>query len=178
VRKRWVLGPAAVALVVALLFALRREDAPSVAPTAAGERGTRTVELFLPGPDGDLVRETREIVGGDFLEEDVRRVIEELILGGGEGGDAVVRPLPASTQLINVFHDDEGEITLNFSEHLRSDHPGGSEAELATLRSLVSTIAANFAGVDRVRILIDGEMVPTLAGHVDLSVPLSVEDYR
>lgn len=174
-RVRWIAGAAAaVALLVALLLALRREDAPSVAPTAASLRGTRTVELFLPGPEGDLVRETREIEGGEFLEEDVRRVIEELIAGSEEG----VRPLPASTRLLNVFHDEAGEITLNFSEHLRTDHPGGSEAELATLKSLVSTIAANFAGVDRVRILIDGEIVPTLAGHADISAPLPVEEHR
>jgi spore germination protein GerM len=120
------------------------------------------------------VRETREIVAGDFLEEDVARVVQEL-LGGGEGG---LRPLPADTRLLNVFHDGAGEVTLNFSEELQSAHPGGSEAELATLQCLVSTIAANFAGVDRVRILIEGESVATLAGHADLSAPVAVDDYR
>ncbi|MGQ0721359.1 MAG: GerMN domain-containing protein [Candidatus Eiseniibacteriota bacterium] len=176
---RWIAGAAAgaalvFALIVALIFAVRREDAPTVAPTAGSVRGTRTVELYLPGPDGGMVRETREIEGGDYLEEDVRRVLAELIAGGENG----VRPLPASTRLLNVFHDDAGEITLNFSEHLRTDHPGGSESELATVRCLVSTIAANFAGVDHVRILIEGEIVPTLAGHADISVPLDVRDHR
>jgi hypothetical protein len=32
--------------------------------------------------------------------------------------------------------------------------------------------------VDRVRILVEGETVQTLAGHADLSRPLEVRDYR
>lgn len=165
---------AGLLLLGALVWVLRQEEQPVVGGVPDDVRGTRTVELFLPGPDGDLVRETREIVGGDFLEADVRRAVEELIAGGEAG----IRPVPPSTRLKNVFHDGEGGITLNFSEHLRSDHPGGSEAENATLRSLVTTVGVNFPGVDRVLVLIDGEMVSTLAGHADLSKPLNVQDYR
>ena len=86
--------------------------------------------------------------------------------------------LPRSTHLLNVFYDGEGEVTLNFSEHLRVDHPGGSAAEFATLHCLVATIGQNFPEVARVRLLIGGESVSTLAGHADISSPLHVSDYR
>ena len=36
--------------------------------------------------------------------------------------------------LLNVFYDGAGEVALNFTDHLRTDHPGGSDAEIATLR--------------------------------------------
>ncbi|NNE44178.1 MAG: GerMN domain-containing protein [Gemmatimonadetes bacterium] len=173
--KWWVIGGVgALALAAGLLFALQREEAPVVSAPEAEVLGTRSVDLYFPGLEGELVTETREIVGAETTEKDIRRVVEELIDGGSRG----IRPLPASTRLLNVFLDGAGEATLNFSEHFRSDHPGGSEAELATLRCLVASVATNFPGVDRVRLLVDGEVVPTLAGHADLSRPLTVQDYR
>jgi spore germination protein GerM len=131
------------------------------------------VELFFPGSAGGMQRETREIVGSDFLETDVRRTVEELITGPEEGS----HPLPPSTRVLSVFYDREGEITVNFSEDLTVDHPGGSDAEIETIRCLVTTIGKNFPGVDRVRVLVEGDVVSTLAGHMDLSRPLSLADF-
>ena len=67
---------------------------------------------------------------------------------------------------------------MNFSDDLPLDHPGGSAAEIETIRSIVATIGVNFAGVDRVRVLVEGDVAETLAGHMDLSRPLRVEDYH
>lgn len=176
-KKRWIVAISAgsAALVAwGLEVAVNREAADVGKPGADPLAGTRTVELTFPDADGRFVVETREIVGGDHLEQDVRRAIEELIAGPKDG----VTALPNTTRLLDVFFDGDGELTLNFSDDLRTDHPGGSEAEMATLRCLVTTIAANFPAVDRVRVLVDGETIPTLAGHADLREPLNVEDYR
>jgi spore germination protein GerM len=168
-------GSVALALVLwGLEIALKREASDVGKPGVDAVAGTRTVELTFPSADGRFIVETREIVGGDHIEQEVRRTVEELIAGPQEG----VRPLPAATRLLDVFFDGDGEITLNFSDDLRTDHPGGSEAETATLRCLVGTIAANFPGVDRVRVLVDGDVIPTLAGHVDLSEPIPVSAFR
>jgi hypothetical protein len=174
---RWIVLAVAlgIAMTVGLMTALNRED-PGVLTTATGTRltGTRSIELLFPGSGGGLARETREIIGSDHLETDVLRTIEELI-AGPESGD---HPLPATTRVLSVFYDSEGEVTVNFSDDLPLDHPGGSDAEIETIRSLVTTIGVNFAGVDRVRVLVEGDAVETLAGHVDLSRPLRVEDYQ
>lgn len=177
-RFRWLIALGAFGLVLiggGLWYALQREEPVVVAPASeAVIQGTRTIDLFFPGPEGEILRESREIVGSEFLEDDVRRAVEELIRGGTAG----IRPVPSSTRLLNVFYDGTGEITLNFTDHLRTDHPGGSEAELATLRCLVSTVGSNFPGVDQVRLLIEGDEAVTLAGHTDLRDPLRVADYR
>lgn len=175
-KRGWILaiGLGGVLLLGGLYLALQREETPVVGSAPTPLEGTRTVRLFLPAPDGGIVAETREILSTEFLEQDVGRAVEELIAGGSTG----LHPLPVATRLENVFSDGEGEITLSFSEHLRSDHPGGSEAEMATLRCLVSTIGSSFPGVDRIRILIEGETVPSLAGHADLRGPLEVRDFR
>jgi hypothetical protein len=161
-------------MIIPLRLALKREGAIGLDPPAEVVRGTRSVDLLFPGVRGGLARETREIVAGDNLEEDVRLALEKLVGGSRTGA----RALPATTRVLNVFHDGDGEVTVNFSDHLRLDHPGGSAAEFATLRCIVSTIGANFPGTDRVRILIDGERVKSLAGHSDLTRSLKVEDYR
>lgn len=173
--RRWIALAAvlAVGLMVALMIALRRED-PGVLPTVTGQlAGTRTIELYFPAAGKGLQREVREIVGSDFLEADVRRTVEELIAGSESGS----RPLPATTRVLSVFYDREGEVTVNFSGDVTVDHPGGSDAEIETVRCLVTTLGTNFPGVDRVRILVEGDVVSTLAGHVDLSRPLRVADY-
>lgn len=156
-------------------LALQREEPVIVSSSLEAEvAGTRTIDLFFPAPGGRIDRESREIVGSDHLEEDVRRAVEELIRGGASG----LRPVPPSTRLLNVFYDGTGEVTLSFTDHLRTDHPGGSTAEFATLKCLVSTVGSNFPGVDQVRLLIEGEEAVTLAGHADLRAPLRVEEYR
>ena len=178
--RRWWIGGAAASLALfasllwGLSIALHRERVDVGPPAEEAPLGSRTVELRLPAADGGIVSERREIVGGDFLEADVRRVVEELILGSDTG----LHPLPPSTRLLDVFFDGDGGLVLNFSDDLRTDHPGGSAAEMATIRCLVGTLAANFAAIDRVTLLVDGESIPTLAGHADLSAPLEVDDYR
>ena len=174
----WLIALGAFGLVLiggGLWYALQREEPVVVSSSAEAEiQGTRSIDLFFPGPGGRIDRESREIVGSDFLEADVRRAVEELIRGGASG----VRPIPPATRLLNVFYDGAGEVTLSFTDHLRTDHPGGSEAELVTLKCLVSTVGSNFPGVDAVRLLIEGEEAVTLAGHADLRDPLRVEEYR
>jgi hypothetical protein len=170
------LGAAGLLLLGAgVWYALQREAPVAVSASPEQElAGTRTIDLFFPGAGGGVERESREIVGGELLEDDIRRTVEELIRGGRSG----VRPIPPATRLLNVFYDGDGEVTLSFTDHLRTDHPGGSEAEIATLECLVATIGANFPGVDQVRLLIEGEEAVTLAGHADLRDPLRVEEYR
>ena len=174
-----MVGFAGAAVVLALLLwgfeiALRRENVDVGRPTSDVPGGARTIELLVPDGDGRFDVETREIVGGETAESEIRRAIEELIRGSEKG----IHPLPSTTRLLDVFLDGNGELILNFSDDLRKDHPGGSEAELATVRCLLSTIGANFPDVERVRLLVEGEPITTIAGHADLSGALAVDRYR
>lgn len=177
-RKGWIAGVVFGGVVLIFLFwgletAMRRE-------TTGGGRfpdeshGSRSIDLVFPDEDDGFTVETREVLGAEFLEDEVRRTVEELIRGSTDG----VHPLPESTRVLDVFFDGDGEIVLNLSDELRKDHPGGSEAETATLRCLAGTLAANFPVVQRLRILIDGEAPVTLAGHIDLAGAIEVEEYR
>ena len=51
----------------------------------------------------------------------------------------------------------------------------GSKEELLAVYALVNSIVLNFPAVRKVQILLDGRPATTLAGHVDLSRPLTLD---
>jgi hypothetical protein len=70
---------------------------------------------------------------------------------------------------------DGGTAVIDFSRDLVSSHPGGSSSELLTVYGLANSLAANFPHIRQVRILVDGEPVESLKGHVDLSRPVQAD---
>jgi len=93
----------------------------------------------------------------------------ELIKGPGS---ELVSPLPPGIQLRQLYIDGQGIAYVDFGPALRDLHPGGSRAELLAVYSIVDTLAYNFDQVKRVKILIEGSEIETLAGHIDLRRPL------
>lgn len=133
-----------------------------------GPARTVTVFLYFGLPSREtLVTETRvvELTGEQV---DVGRVVDLLLEGPRDPQH--VRVIPQGTRLLDWKL--EGEVAvLNFSRELIENHPGGSSAELQTVFSIVNTVTS-IPGIQAVRILIEGEQVESLAGHVDLTEPL------
>jgi hypothetical protein len=63
----------------------------------------------------------------------------------------------------------------DFSEALANSIPSGIASEQLAVESIARTLEANIPQVRRLKILIHGQEVETLAGHLDLSgtFPLS-----
>ena len=55
-------------------------------------------------------------------------------------------------------------------------HPGGTLQELMTVYTIVNAVLTNLPDLQDVQILIGGQEVDTLAGHVDLRRPLRKND--
>ena len=126
------------------------------------------VTLYYADEQSDrLVEENRSLA----LEgrEPAVAVLEELI----EGPDfpAHGRTLPADTKVRGV-QIENGVAAADFSAELRSSHWGGSTGEILTVYSIVNTLA-ELPGVEQVQILIEGEKIDTLVGHLELMEPLS-----
>lgn len=64
------------------------------------------------------------------------------------------------------------EMNLDLSEGIRENFQGGISTEMLVVYSIVNTVVMNVEGIDRVQILIEGRVVETLAGEVDISSPL------
>ncbi|NLJ80099.1 MAG: GerMN domain-containing protein [Firmicutes bacterium] len=82
--------------------------------------------------------------------------------------------LPPEVEILG--YEQRGDLLLvDFSQELISNHPGGSRGELMTVYGIVNTLVG-VSGVERVQILVEGQSVNTLVGHLNLSKPFK-KDY-
>jgi Sporulation and spore germination len=77
--------------------------------------------------------------------------------------------LAPGSEVRNVYLVDPGLAVIDTNAAFADGHRSGILVEELTLASLVESLAANVAGIDRVRILVDGKARETLAGHADLA---------
>ncbi len=81
--------------------------------------------------------------------------------------------IPRGTELNEVYIDSQQTAYLDFSSHLSDGHIGGTTAEFLTVTAILKTVFDAFPDdIKQVQILIDGEEVKTIAGHLNLSQPL------
>jgi hypothetical protein len=86
-------------------------------------------------------------------------------------------PIPRGTLLNEVYIDSHQTAYLDFSNHLSDGHIGGTTAEGLTVMAILKTVFDAFPDdIKQVQILIDGNQVKTLAGHLNLSQPLHFFD--
>jgi hypothetical protein len=79
------------------------------------------------------------------------------------------RTLPADTTLLAFYMLPDGTAIADFSDALTSETPSGILSERLAVDSIVKTVKSNFPKATRLKILIHGQEVDTLAGHVDLT---------
>jgi len=146
------------------------ETSPAESPSeAAPAREAKKVQLFfLSEDDSSLHSEQREILAGPSVVEEAERTVKELIRGSDKG---YISPLPPETRLRQLFVTKEGVAYVDFSREIMEKHPSGSSAELATVYSIVNTLAYNFKPIKKVFILVEGSEKETLGGHINLSLP-------
>lgn len=165
-----LLFPALILFVLVLAALVVREfrRAPVPPEAAVPSVPKRTVTLYFAGPAGDaLVAETRELDDCPVDPPCFQALVEALIRGSAQG---LVPVLPPQTTLRSVAAQGE-TLTVDFGRELVDHHPGGSLSELLTVAALANTIGKNVPTVRQVRILIDGQGVQTLKGHVSLREP-------
>ncbi len=106
------------------------------------------------------------------IEGESSLIYEETIKGliNGPQSSQLTATIPQGVKLLNI--DIEGQIAqLNFNQALVDNHWGGSTGEIMTVYSIVNTMT-EFTEIHSVKILIEGEEVETLAGHLDLTEEL------
>jgi hypothetical protein len=165
-------GAAIWAMLVALPRRVGPEGAgattPGAGPAAAERRITAT--LYFISEDGlSLVGVPREVVFGEAIAEQARRIIEAQL---GTAPASLAAAIPQGTTLRAVFISGRGDAFVDLSGQARANHRGGALDELFTVYALVNALTVNLPSIARVQILVEGEEVDTLAGHVDLRNPL------
>ena len=84
------------------------------------------------------------------------------------------RVLPLDATLLAFYTLPDGAAIADFSEALAREVPAGISSEQLAVDAIVRTLHAAVPQIRRLRILIAGQQVETLAGHVDLSSALDL----
>ncbi|HZB26223.1 MAG TPA: GerMN domain-containing protein [Vicinamibacterales bacterium] len=146
------------------------EGAAVPPPAAAGTERKITATLYFVSEDGlSLVGVQREVLFGEAVEEQARRILEAQL---GRAPQPLMSAIPEATALRALFLTERGEAFVDLSGEARAKHTGGSLDEIFTIYAIVNALTVNLPAISRVQILVEGKEVDTLAGHVDLRHPL------
>ena len=171
----------AIGLTVTLFLIERSKQsviptAPPPLPPAANPSDTppppQEINLFLLDPTSlTLVPvKTERRLHRTELTKRLSQVVTALIQ---ETPPNFRNTIPRGTLLNESYIDTQQTAYLDFSNHLSDGHIGGTTAELLTITAILKTVFDAFPDdIKQVQILIDGEEVKTLAGHLNLSQPL------
>lgn len=141
-------------------------DTRPLAPPVAGP--SEQVTLFVAHDnDGSLRAESAQIPmpsGRQQRAEELLRALLSLYLDKSSP-----HVLGAGAEVRAVFLVDPGVVVIDLNSAFADKHRSGVLVEELTIASLIHTISANTPGIQKVKILVDGNERDTLAGHADLS---------
>jgi hypothetical protein len=137
-----------------------------VAPPPTGPKEQVTLYVAYDDP-GILVARGASIPLPQGRQERAQEVLQALLARYLQEDSS--HPLPAGSEIRNVYLVDPGMAVIDANFALADRHRSGVLVEELTVISLVQTLSANVPGINRVKILVDGKERETLAGHADLT---------
>ena len=144
----------------------RRELTQSLIP-APTEAPVQAKLFWTSGAhDGSLAPASIDLPLSNEPALRAKQVLNTLLAGPA---DPELRTLPPDAVLLEFYLLPDGTGVADFSEAMASSIPSGIESEQRAVDSITRTLAANVAQVTRLKILIHGQEVETLAGHLDLT---------
>jgi spore germination protein GerM len=146
-----------------------KEDMPFRVAGSAQSKKSATHLYFADEDYYYLMSEQRVVTHSGEALDYARSIVEALLKGPQK---TLVRTIAADTQLRAIYLVPDGVCYVDLSPAVREDHPGGCNSELLTIYSVVNSLILNIPEVKRVKLLIDGNEIQTLAGHIDLVYPL------
>lgn len=183
---RWVVGILCVLVIVGAIYfpILRRRlraaaklqqqtaeqarrELTQAVPVNPGEPRVKAKLFWASGNgDGTLMDSTVELPLSSDPVLRSKQVLNTLLAGPV---DADLRTLPPDAVLLAFYLLPNGTAIADFSEPLATATPSGIQSEQMAVDSITRTLEANVPKVQRLKILIHGQEVETLAGHLDLT---------
>ena len=150
----------------------RRELTQAVAPNPSDP--VVKVKMFWVSPEDESALDPVTIQLA--LSKDpvlrAKQVLNTLLAGPV---DSDLRTLPPDAALLSFYLLPDGSAVADFSEALATSSPSGIQSEQLAVDSIARTLEANVPQVKRLKILIHGQELDTLAGHVDLTQFFAVD---
>lgn len=138
-------------------------------------RGPEVTLFFADDTASYLIPEVRQLAAGvDSSIESLAVAVLEALIAGPSTESGLFRTLPPETVIRDVSI--EGDLLIaDFGSELQRYHWGGSTGEILTVYSIVHTLL-ELPNIQRVWILIEGQSIETLSGHLDVSRPLAYNE--
>jgi len=149
----------------------RRELTPAVGDSESEPAVKATMYWASEDNDGALSPVTVQLPLAKDPVLRAKQVLNSLLAGPV---DSETRTLPADAALLAFYILPDGTAIADFSEALANATPSGIQSEQRAVDSITKTLAANVPEVVRLKILIHGQEVDTLAGHLDLTGAFAV----
>jgi len=161
-----IIFAAVVTFAIGLFLFIKYGDrltGPTTGPVPS-KPASMQVKLYLSDEEGLMLKALTGSVKSGTTEQEIKEAIGRLI-------DDPSSTIPQGTRLLGVRIDKEVAF-VDFSAEIVKNHPGGSSGETQTIYSIVDTVTLNFSNIKEVQILVEGKKEQTLAGHIDISMPL------
>ncbi|HXU21442.1 MAG TPA: GerMN domain-containing protein [Verrucomicrobiae bacterium] len=121
--------------------------------------------FWASGPDSVAPVDVELPLSADPVERS-KQLLRKLI---SDPPSSDQRTLPADATLLDFYVLPDGTAVADFSDAVASEMPSGILSEQLAVDSIVRTLEINVPGLRRLKILIHGQEVDTLAGNVDLT---------
>ena len=165
--------------IVSLLVMVMRSDKPgavrsqlkeSSRPADSTPLNAIPAHLYFSDRNNQfLIAEERILKSSKDPEFFAKSIVESLIKGPQQG---LARTIPAETAVRAVYLAPQGICYLDLTSAVAENHPGGIRSELLSIYSIVNSLVLNVAEIEAVKILINGDESMTLAGHINLQIPI------
>ena len=144
-----------------------RRELTLVAPVNPSQpRVKSTLFWASSNEDGSLAATAVELPLSNDAVLRAKQVLNTLLAGPV---DTELRTLPPDAVLLEFYLLPDGTGITDFSEALATSIPSGIQSEQLAADSIARTLEANVPQVQRLKILIHGQEMETLAGHLDLT---------
>lgn len=153
--------------------AVENATAPATTPAPEPAKAVPRIKaiLYFASEDGmRLVPAEAEVPLADGVVAQARSIVEAQLSTAPP--QPFASTIPKGATLRGIFISQRNEAFVDLDPVIRSAHPGGTLQELMTVYTIVNALLTNLPNLREVQILIGGQEVDTLAGHVDLRRPL------
>jgi len=148
-------------------------EPPAPTPAASSARRIQATLFYVSDDGSELIPTSREVPYGETSADQVRHILEAQVRTPPDG---YISAIPAGTIVRGVFMGSRGEVYVDLSPDVITGQHGGSLDEALAVFAIVNAVTTNLPAVTAVQILVDGQEVGSLGGHIDIREPLARSD--
>lgn len=180
-KRRWILSIAALIFVWGIWHWSHRNRGPlkpavEESPLYTGKEAKSKVSISFPDSvKPGFIQQDADIYLTASKGAQVKQLL--LLLFSGPQGTGASAAFPPGFKYREVFVTEAGLAVVDLDPDSVKMLPGGTSSEFVSLYCLVRSILDNFKDIKKVQILVGGESRESLAGHIDISEPLTIADF-